>query len=215
MKKSITTVLALTGAILALGSSPASAITITPSNAGGNAGTDNVLFNVIANDTTNPALGTLNANPGFIVNFNSSSDALIASGGQATLDSADGSFTNLSIFLSDGATFQKLILNPDATSNGTINFSVNYLGMSSPFTGSFALGAGGSNFFQIVAGVGETISSVTLNTQGTAIADSGQIRIGGLAAVPTNVPDGGATVMLLGLTLSGLAVTRRFFSAKS
>ncbi|MES2469821.1 MAG: VPDSG-CTERM sorting domain-containing protein [Verrucomicrobiota bacterium] len=212
MKNSITTFLSLTGAILAIGSPTASAIIIQDSNAGGNSGTDNVLFNAIVNDATNPLQASVNGQAGFIVNFNSTSDTLIGNGGQATLGTADGSFSNLSISLANG-TFTKLILNPTAgPTGGTINFSVNYNVGNLIFLDSFSLSANGNNFFQVLAGGGETINSVTFNTVGTGIVGSGQFRIGGLAGPTTSVPDGGATVALLGLALGGLSVGRRFLN---
>src|SRR5690349_3240042 len=101
----------LAAAVLSLGAGNASAILITPSNAGGNSGTDNVLFNSIVQDATNPVQGTVSGNPGFIVDFNST-DLLGADGGQATLAATDGAYTDLTISLANGGTFGKLILNP-------------------------------------------------------------------------------------------------------
>ena len=91
-------------AALSLGAIPASAI-LAPSNAGGNAGTDNVLFNTIVQDHTNTVQGTVSADPGSVVNFNST-DLLTARGGQDSLAAADGACTSLSISLQNGGTSQ-------------------------------------------------------------------------------------------------------------
>ncbi|HEU4435361.1 MAG TPA: hypothetical protein VFR51_18395, partial [Pyrinomonadaceae bacterium] len=91
-------------------------ITITVGNPG-NQGTDNVLFN---NGSLIHA-GTLvqgdfnGSGAGFIVDFTSTSGdhTLGVSGGQAVLVGGAGNtpFTNVTVQLENGATFQKLILN--------------------------------------------------------------------------------------------------------
>ena len=109
-------------------------ITITVGNPN-NQNTDNVLFN-------NPALvhtgllvqGDFNgAGAGFIVDFTSGSGSgnLGVSGGQAVLIGGSGNtpFSNVTVQLENGATFQKLIFNIDVTNglaNASVQFTVNY-----------------------------------------------------------------------------------------
>ncbi|HEU4714575.1 MAG TPA: PEP-CTERM sorting domain-containing protein [Pyrinomonadaceae bacterium] len=188
-------------------------ITITTGNPG-NAGTDNVLFN-------NPALihsGTLvqgdfnGSGAGFIVDFTSASGNgnLGVSGGQAVLVGGSGNnpFTNVTVQLENGATFQKLILNIDVTnglSNTSVQFTVNYtLAGGQQFQQVFAVSANGQNFFGIQAGDGAVINSVTIQgLNGTTFADIKQWRLGGFAPAG-EVPEP-ASLLLLGSGLLGSA----------
>ena len=193
-------------------------ISITVGNPG-NAGTDNVLFN-------NPALvhsGTLvqgdfnGSGAGFIVNFTSASGTgmLGVSGGQAVLVGGSGNtpFTNATVQLANGATFQKLILNIDVTnglSNTAVQFTVNYtLAGGQVFSQVFSVNANGQNFFGIQAGDGAVINSVTVQAlNGTTFADINQWRLGGFAPAG-EVPEP-ASLLLLGSGLVGTAgIARR------
>jgi hypothetical protein len=208
MKK--TNILSLAAAILALGVTNASAILITTQIDGGNTGTDNVLFNSSPLDNGMLVKGTFNSEPTFVIDFTSTT-ALQVSGGQASLQPATANtFTDLKFQLENGATFTKAILNPDVDpTNGTINFTINYNIGGQQFLQSFAVGASGSNFFTIQAEGAETINFVSFTVSGTFIVDTNQVRVGGFAPGVV-VPDGGATVALLGAALTGLAAARRF-----
>src|SRR5688572_33074831 len=130
-------VLSLAAAIVMMAASSnawADPITITVGNPG-NQRTDNVLFN-------NSSLlhsgilvqGDFNgAGAGFIVDFTSASGNgnLGVSGGQAVLVGGTGNtpFSNVTVQLENGATFQRLILNIDVTNglaNASVQFTVNY-----------------------------------------------------------------------------------------
>lgn len=193
-------------------------ITITVGNPG-NQGTDNVLFN-------NPALvhsGTLvqgdfnGSGAGFIVDFTSASGTgnLGVSGGQAVLVGGTGNtpFTNVTVQLENGATFQKLILNIDVTNglaNTAVQFTVNYtLAGGQIFSEVFSVNANGQNFFGIQAAEGAVINSVTVQAlNGTTFADINQWRLGGFAPAG-EVPEP-ASLLLLGSGLLGTAgVARR------
>ncbi|HEU4765845.1 MAG TPA: PEP-CTERM sorting domain-containing protein [Pyrinomonadaceae bacterium] len=192
-------------------------ITITTGNPG-NAGTDNVLFN-------NPALihsGTLvqgdfnGSGAGFIVDFTSASGNgnLGVSGGQAVLVGGTGNtpFSNVTVQLENGATFQKLIFNIDVLnglSNTSVQFTVNYtLAGGQQFQQVFSVDANGQNFFGIQAGDGAVINSVTIQgLNGTTFADINQWRLGGFAPAG-EVPEP-ASLLLLGSGLLGTAGAAR------
>lgn len=192
-------------------------ITITTGNPG-NQGTDNVLFN-------NPALihsGTLvqgdfnGAGAGFIVDFTSASGNgnLGVSGGQAVLIGGSGNspFSNVTVQLENGATFQKLIFNIDVTNglaNTSVQFTVNYtLAGGQQFSQVFAVDANGQNFFGIQAAEGAVINSVTIQgLNGTTFADINQWRLGGFAPAG-EVPEP-ASLILLGSGLLGTAGAAR------
>ena len=116
-------------------------------------------------------------------------------------------FTSLTFALEGGATFTNAILNPDATVDGTINFSVSYLMSGVPFTQTFHLDGNGQNFFGIEAQMGALITSVTFSTPDSSFADASQFRLGGFA--PAQAPDGGTTLMLLGASLTAVELLRR------
>ena len=209
-------VLSLAAAVVMMAASStawADPITITVGNPG-NTGTDNVLFN-------NGALvhsGTLvqgdfnGAGAGFIVDFTSASGNgnLGVSGGQAVLVGGAGNtpFSNVTVQLENGATFQKLIFNIDVTNgltNTSVQFTVNYtLAGGQVFQQVFSVDANGQNFFGIQAAEGAVINSVTIQgLNGTTFADINQWRLGGFNTVG-EVPEP-ASLFLLGSGLAGTA----------
>jgi hypothetical protein len=193
-------------------------ITITVGNPN-NQNTDNVLFN-------NAALihsGTLvqgdfnGAGAGFIVDFTSASGNgnLGVSGGQAVLIGGTGNspFSNVTVQLENGATFQKLIFNIDVTNglaNTSVQFTVNYtLAGGQIFQQVFSVDANGQNFFGIEAAEGAVINSVTIQgLNGTTFSEINQWRLGGFAPAG-QVPEP-ASLFLLGSGLAGSAgIVRR------
>ncbi len=201
-------------------------INIIDTAGGGNFGTDNVLFNNTDLDSGLLVQGSFNSAPGFLVNFTSTGGNLVGNGGQSRIEGGEGNspFTNLTFSLENGATFTTAILNPDATNagnmseggdtsengDGFITFTVNYLSPGGVFdSDQFTLKGAGQNFFRIEAGMGAVISSVTLDVTDTSLVDSGQFRLGGFAPA-ASVPDGGLSVALLGLAVTGLGLFGKF-----
>jgi hypothetical protein len=209
-------VLSLAAAVVMMAASStawADPITITVGNPG-NQGTDNVLFNNAALVHSGTLVqGDFNGDgAGFIVDFTSGSGNgnLGVSGGQAVLVGGSGNtpFTNVTVQLENGATFQKLIFNIDVTNgltNTSVQLTVNYtLAGGQVFQQVFSVDANGQNFFGIQAGEGAVINSVTIQALGTTtFADINQWRVGGFNTVG-EVPEP-ASLFLLGSGLAGTA----------
>lgn len=187
------------------------AVTITPALVGGSGDVDNVLFNQGVLDSGLTVMGTFNSNPTYMIRF-TSTQPLEVNGGQASLSGqGDSNFTNLSFSLVNGDTFTKAQLNPDASTDGTITFTVTYINPNGTLgSQSFSLNGNGQNYFTILAENTQRITTVSFVATGTQILDSGQFRLGGLQRA-TTVPDGGATVALLGASLIALVGLRRKF----
>jgi len=80
---------------------------------------ENVLLNTGL--TGNPIFGTTNQT-GLAVRFTGNENLTAPANGQARIDAADGFFTSLIIDVPNGS-FTSLIFNPDATINGTVDFT--------------------------------------------------------------------------------------------
>jgi hypothetical protein len=159
--------------------------------------------------TGNPIFGTTNQT-GTSVRFSSNENLTAPANGQARIEGADGTLTNLTIDI-PGATFTSLILNIDAVTAGSVNFVVTE-NNGQQTTGTFALGASGQNFFTITAINGQRISSVAFTTNVnmtvTQVSDTAQIRIGGAQPTTAPVPEP-VTMLLFGTGLAGVAARVR------
>ncbi|MFO1434992.1 MAG: VPLPA-CTERM sorting domain-containing protein [Gammaproteobacteria bacterium] len=193
---------ALSLAGFALLPSLASAATVSLGNTPGG---DNVIFNncnagvgIGSGYTVQGCLESAHGK-GVSISKPSSGELLTASGGQATVDTADqdgviDANTFINIAFADNTGFTQLVLNIDAAANGTVTFA------ASPGSINFTpatvnLDKNGGNFITLLATTGEVFHGVSF-TSNVNIADIKQIRI---AAVP--VP---AAAWLMGSALLGL-----------
>ncbi len=209
-------------AVGSLGSFTSFAITITTGNL---SGVDNVVSNNGSLIHSGALIqGDFNPPNGYIVDFVSSGGNLLGSGGQSNIkgDVGNDPFSNLKFYLENNATFTKADLNPDAIDtghvDGTITFTVKYFDAAnapqSLVSSALLFSWNGENRYGISADGSERISSIEFNTSRGTV-DVKQVRIGGFAdALPPEgtLPDGGATVLLLGSGMTALAFLRRKLS---
>ena len=159
--------------------------------------------------TGNPVTAVTNGS-GFQVMI-SGTESLVTPGAglQLTVAAADGAFSTLTFSLADpNFTFSSLILNLDASQDGTVIFT-DALGSSSPF----ALAANGLNFFTLTGGPFTSLSFTTSvnGSEAPILSAVTQIRLGGITGNNTSaVPEPAAwAMMLLGFAGVGLQVRRQ------
>ena len=167
---------------------------------------ENVLLNTGL--TGNPIFGTTNQT-GLDVRFTGSENLTAPANGQARIDADDDFFTALIIDVPNGS-FTSLILNPDATMNGTVDFIATTNTGIQVFN-DIALSGSGNNFFTFTTIDGQRYLSIAFEAD-VPLADAAQFRIGGAQLDVHDVPDAASTLSLLGLGVAGIAVARRRFA---
>ena len=195
------------GAVVALAAPTQAAIIDVDTSASGFGVDANVLFDPgecvgASGAPAGELYACFNSNKDRLLRLASDGDSLIdAGGGQATLDSVDGTFDDLTLDLLDDTTgFSELVLNIDATADGQVFF---------PGWEPLDLDANGENWFHIF--LDEAVNSFSFTTTADIIADIKQIRmevedLDGGGEIPTPEP---AAIGLFGLGLLAIAVARR------
>ena len=169
---------------------------------------ENVLLNTGLSG--NPIFGTTNQT-GLAVRFTGTEDLTAPANGQARIEAVDGFFTSLIIDVPNGS-FTSLIFNPDATMDGTVDFTATTNTGVQVFN-DIALSGSGNNFFTFTTIDGQRYLSIAFEAD-VPLADAAQFRIGGAQPDVHDVPDAASTLSLLGLGVAGIAVARRRFARR-
>jgi len=168
---------------------------------------DNVLFNG-AGDIGGPAntvRGHLNGSPTTHVDFTSTTSLTTPSSGQALIEGALTTFTDLGILLTvpPGGTYTSLIFNINTGSDGdvTITATEGNGQVNSATSVGMAIDplSNGQNFYTVVAINGQDIRHVTISST-VGIDDVRQVRIGGIQVAAVPEP---SSVLLFGTMLAG------------
>jgi hypothetical protein len=197
-------ILLAAGAAVAIASAPASAAVVITNSPGAVQPSENVLFQT--NNQTGTRVEGITNQTNTRVAFTSTTDTLLTTGsqGQARLEATDGSLDQLTFGLSNMMTFTEAEFN---LFNALSNTTQVVISLSSGLTQTFALNPNGQNFFGIRATGGDTLTSISFNTNGSGVADLRQVRIGGISSPMGAVPEPSTwAMMLLGFGFIGGAM---------
>jgi PEP-CTERM motif len=200
---------------LSLASQSFAEIIITPGNSPGDE--DNITFNGPGTSTVGSVVGSNNGGiDNFFVSFDSSDPLQAPSSGQARVEAVDGFFTDLTFFSSGNlftsAIFNLNVFNPQGSDNGagTVTFVIDRVG-ELPHMEEFDVDGAGENFVTIRAENGQQITAISL-TSTSPIVDIRQVRLGGVAELPSSEPADipePTSMFLMGSGLSGLVYLAR------
>lgn len=182
------------GTAIAIASAPASAAVVIINSPGAVQPSENVLFQT-TNQTGTTVEGVTNQT-NTRVRFTSTTDTLLTTGsqGQARLEATDGSLDQLTFGLTNMMTFTEAEFN---LFNALSNTTQVVISLSSGLTQTFALSPNGQNFFGVRATGGDTLTSISFNTNGSGVADLRQVRIGGISSQMGAVPEPSTWAMML------------------
>lgn len=175
--------------------------------------------NVLVTAATNQTVinGTFNSGSTTAgVQFTSSTDRLNGNAnGQADVSATDGLLNNLTFALTGGYTFATATFNlfplPGNQNNEATSVIITYLDPLLGTYGSVTINTNGNNFLGISGDAGERFVSVTFtgNPITDGIQDMRQLRLGGVAAPTTPLPEPGTWgLMILGFGAAGVAMRR-------
>jgi len=165
---------------------------------------ENILFHT---DQTGTTIDAFTNRSDTMVQFSSTTDTLIGTGGQSDLDAADGFINNVT-FTVPGHTFLDFIFNADEPVADN-DLLVTVVTNDNTFTFTYGT-AHGENFLTITTTGGEVIDSVTIDSA-SGFTGLKQPRVSGISGVAL-VPEP-SSMVLLGSGLVGLAqVLRRKMS---
>jgi hypothetical protein len=194
--------------VLALSAGAASAEVVIVSGSVPQNPDENVLLNTGTSGTT--ITGTTNQTNS-LVTFIGLESLTEPSNGQARIGAGDGSYTSLQFFLSDPTkSFLRAEFNINAIATGMVTIAATDQ-LGTVFTKTFALDSNGQNFFNLVANSGESIKNVQI-TSTSQIGDTRQVRLGGIGATATIVPEPSTWAMIIlgfGMVGAGLRLRRR------
>jgi hypothetical protein len=172
-----------------------------------NQSTDDVAFEDISNITQ--ILGSVSGqvNNFAVTGTTTGPENLLSSSSITNSVFGSGSQINSLIFsLADVGTLSKIVFNINSAANGSVDISI-LEGDGTTFQSNFVLDGNGQNFFTITAINGQSIRTLTLTGVGTTFEDVRQLRVGGIVAGESAVPDAATwALMLLGFGFVGGAL---------
>lgn len=205
--KCLAAALITTGMALAVPSTAQASIILTDGNLG-SLDDDNVLLN--SGVVGNPIFGALNTDQGnFSVRFTGNELLTAPAGGQARVTAAVGTFDYLKVDLVD-ASFTSLVLNIDASANGTVDFRGEDTDGNLFAFNNMSVGGSGQNYYTFTTLHGQRIAWIDFTADvPLTFVDAAQFRIGGAAFGTDVITPEPATMLLMATGVMAFAVRRR------